>query len=131
MRCAHLSFGFPRMLLNIIAPLQYLDHWNGFFISTDEFENQQSQLALLRTSSPYLLPHNEAATRVKDLKYAFSASRHGTLDALVTYSEAKPTNMQSCQSSLVSLKGPMYLDDNFPFLPNLITPFIGDIFRNT
>ena len=27
--------------------------------------------------------------------------------------------------------GPMYLGASFPFLPNLITPFIGDIFKNT
>ena len=28
-------------------------------------------------------------------------------------------------------KGPMYLGLNLPFFPNLITPFIGDTFRNT
>ena len=73
-------------------------------ISADEFDNPQSQLALLRTSGPPLLPHSEAVTHVKDLKYTFSASRHGTLDVLIIYPEAKPTDMQPCQFSQVFQK---------------------------
>ena len=65
-------------------------------ISTDALENLQSQLVLPRTSNLHSIPHSGAATRAKDLKYTYSASRYGTLDALGTYSEAKPTDMQPC-----------------------------------
>ena len=75
-----------------------------FSISADELDNQQSQMALLRTSSPTLLPYHKAVTHAKDLKYTFLASIHGTLDVLVTYPEAKPTDMQLGQFFPVSRK---------------------------
>ena len=103
-RCPHLSFCFSCMLLNIIASSQHPRHWN-------DFRSQLMNLIIHHRNRLFFVCQvfihfhtSEATTRAKSLKYTSSASRHGTLDVLVTYSEVKPTDIQPCQFSPVSLK---------------------------
>ena len=121
-RCPHLSFCFSCMLLNIIAPSQHPRHWN-------DFRSQLMNLIIHHRNRLFFVCQvfihfhtSEATTRAKSLKYTSSASRHGTLDVLVTYPEVKPiANRYATMPILSSIsKGPMYLGANFPFLPNVI-----------
>ena len=75
-----------------------------FSISTVELGDPLSPLALPHTLDHHSLPYFEVVTHAKDLKHTFSVSRHGILDALVTYLEIKPVDMQPCQFSPVSQK---------------------------
>ena len=125
---AHFSFCFPRMFLNIIASPQHLDHRKGFRSQlTNLIINNRNWLFFARQalitstlwgyntcegSEIYFLSIEIWNTGCTWDIFGGKANRYATMPILSSIS-----------------KGPMYLGANFSFLPNLITPFIGDTFK--
>ena len=94
-----------------------------FSNSAEELENSQSQPALFFffCSNPHLLLHYGAATHAKGSEIYFVSIETWNIGCTGDISGGKANQYATTLILSSILKGPMYFDANFPFLPKFTT----------